>query len=235
MDTSCDESGTNVKPQVVRNYDGRDIVLPGDPRKVLRASENPHPGRAGRARHRHDGRYDAARRRRQGRRRGDHGRGLLPGCASRDRARTDSRRVHGRRGGRPRRRPFRHRGVRRRLRVHARRFRARTHRRRDVLRVRSPNPDRGPQRPSRHVEGKDGQRDQARRANRRAPAGRLALTRDDRRPRGVRPSDQDHAARPRRPSFASSRATSTRRSSRSTNSCCATSPTRSRRRSRART
>jgi tripeptide aminopeptidase len=40
MDTSSDESGANVKPQVVRNYDGGDIVLPGDPRKVLRASEN---------------------------------------------------------------------------------------------------------------------------------------------------------------------------------------------------
>jgi tripeptide aminopeptidase len=42
MDTSSDESGANVKPQVVRNYDGGDIVLPGDPRKVLRAAENPH-------------------------------------------------------------------------------------------------------------------------------------------------------------------------------------------------
>jgi tripeptide aminopeptidase len=42
MDTSSDESGANVKPQVVRDYDGGDIVLPGDPRKVLRASENPH-------------------------------------------------------------------------------------------------------------------------------------------------------------------------------------------------
>jgi tripeptide aminopeptidase len=41
MDTSSDESGTNVKPQVIRNYDGTDIVLPGDPRKVLRPSENP--------------------------------------------------------------------------------------------------------------------------------------------------------------------------------------------------
>jgi tripeptide aminopeptidase len=41
MDTSEDESGENVKPQVVRSYDGGDIVLPGDPRKVLRASENP--------------------------------------------------------------------------------------------------------------------------------------------------------------------------------------------------
>ena len=41
MDTSSDESGANVKPQVVRNYDGGDIVLPGDTRKVLRADENP--------------------------------------------------------------------------------------------------------------------------------------------------------------------------------------------------
>jgi tripeptide aminopeptidase len=41
MDTSADESGTNVKPQVIRNYDGGEIVLPGDPRKVLRPSENP--------------------------------------------------------------------------------------------------------------------------------------------------------------------------------------------------
>src|SRR2546430_7857202 len=41
MDTSSDESGTNVKPQVIHNFDGGDIVLPGDPRKVLRPSENP--------------------------------------------------------------------------------------------------------------------------------------------------------------------------------------------------
>ncbi len=41
MDTSSDESGTNVKPQVIRDYDGGDIVLPGDTRKVLRPSENP--------------------------------------------------------------------------------------------------------------------------------------------------------------------------------------------------
>jgi tripeptide aminopeptidase len=41
VDTSSDESGTNVKPQVVRNYDGGDIVMPGDTRKVLRAADNP--------------------------------------------------------------------------------------------------------------------------------------------------------------------------------------------------
>ena len=41
MDTSQDESGANVQPQVVESWDGSDIVLPGDPDKVLRASENP--------------------------------------------------------------------------------------------------------------------------------------------------------------------------------------------------
>src|SRR3954468_8847328 len=41
MDTSQDESGTNVDPQIVRKWDGSDIVLPGDSDKVLRADENP--------------------------------------------------------------------------------------------------------------------------------------------------------------------------------------------------
>ena len=41
MDTSQDESGANVQPQVVRHWDGGDIVLPGDPDKVLGADENP--------------------------------------------------------------------------------------------------------------------------------------------------------------------------------------------------
>jgi tripeptide aminopeptidase len=41
MDTSQDESGANVQPQVVRGWDGSDIVLPGDHDKVLRADENP--------------------------------------------------------------------------------------------------------------------------------------------------------------------------------------------------
>jgi tripeptide aminopeptidase len=40
MDTSPDESGANVKPQLVRNYDGGDIALPGDPRQALRPSES---------------------------------------------------------------------------------------------------------------------------------------------------------------------------------------------------
>jgi tripeptide aminopeptidase len=40
VDTSPDESGSNVKPQVVRGYDGGDIELPGDPRKTIRPSES---------------------------------------------------------------------------------------------------------------------------------------------------------------------------------------------------
>jgi tripeptide aminopeptidase len=41
MDTSQDESGAGVQPQVIRNWDGKDITLPGDPDKVLRIDENP--------------------------------------------------------------------------------------------------------------------------------------------------------------------------------------------------
>ena len=41
MDTSPDCSGTDVKPQIVRNYRGGDIVLPGDPGQIIRATEHP--------------------------------------------------------------------------------------------------------------------------------------------------------------------------------------------------
>jgi tripeptide aminopeptidase len=41
VDTSPETSGHNVKPIVHENYDGRDIVLPGDPTKVLRVAEDP--------------------------------------------------------------------------------------------------------------------------------------------------------------------------------------------------
>jgi len=40
MDTAPDFSGTNVKPQVVRNYQGGDIALPGDASRVIRAVEH---------------------------------------------------------------------------------------------------------------------------------------------------------------------------------------------------
>jgi tripeptide aminopeptidase len=41
MDTSPDCSGANVKPQTVRNYQGGDILLPGDPSQLIRAAEHP--------------------------------------------------------------------------------------------------------------------------------------------------------------------------------------------------
>lgn len=41
VDTSPETSGTNVRPIVHAPYDGRDIVLPGDPSRVLRVEENP--------------------------------------------------------------------------------------------------------------------------------------------------------------------------------------------------
>jgi tripeptide aminopeptidase len=41
MDTSPDCTGQNVKPQIVRNYRGGDIVLPADPAQVIRAAEHP--------------------------------------------------------------------------------------------------------------------------------------------------------------------------------------------------
>src|SRR5213082_579232 len=41
MDTSPDCSGKNVKPQIVKDYRGGDIVLPADPTQVIRAAEHP--------------------------------------------------------------------------------------------------------------------------------------------------------------------------------------------------
>lgn len=41
VDTSPDASGTNVKPIVHRNYDGRDLVLPDDPEIVVRQADHP--------------------------------------------------------------------------------------------------------------------------------------------------------------------------------------------------
>jgi tripeptide aminopeptidase len=41
VDTYHETPGANVKPQVHRDYDGGDIVLPGNPSVVLRATEEP--------------------------------------------------------------------------------------------------------------------------------------------------------------------------------------------------
>ncbi|MBV8252791.1 MAG: peptidase T [Chitinophaga sp.] len=42
VDTSPDSSGTNVKPLVHLNYDGKDIQLPDDSSVIIRASEHPY-------------------------------------------------------------------------------------------------------------------------------------------------------------------------------------------------
>jgi len=41
MDTSPDCTGKDVKPQIVRNYRGGDIVLPADPTQIIRAADHP--------------------------------------------------------------------------------------------------------------------------------------------------------------------------------------------------
>lgn len=41
VDTSPETSGYGVKPVVHANYDGKDIMLPGDPTKVIRVADNP--------------------------------------------------------------------------------------------------------------------------------------------------------------------------------------------------
>lgn len=41
MDTSPDCSGKDVKPQIVKNYRGGDIVLPADKTQVIRVADNP--------------------------------------------------------------------------------------------------------------------------------------------------------------------------------------------------
>jgi tripeptide aminopeptidase len=41
VDTSPETTGKGVKPLIHNHYDGGDIILPGDPTKVLRAADNP--------------------------------------------------------------------------------------------------------------------------------------------------------------------------------------------------
>src|SRR3954469_4658899 len=41
MDTSPDCTGKDVKPQIVKNYRGGDIVLPADPAQIIRVADNP--------------------------------------------------------------------------------------------------------------------------------------------------------------------------------------------------
>ncbi|MFX0185772.1 MAG: peptidase T, partial [Candidatus Hodarchaeota archaeon] len=41
MDTSPEEPGENVKPQVIKNYDGGEIPLPGNPNLIISPEESP--------------------------------------------------------------------------------------------------------------------------------------------------------------------------------------------------
>ncbi|QRM46141.1 peptidase T [Rhizobium sp. BG4] len=41
MDTAPDFTGTNVKPQILRNYQGGDITLTGDTQQVIRVADHP--------------------------------------------------------------------------------------------------------------------------------------------------------------------------------------------------
>lgn len=41
MDTSPEEPGENIKPQIIRNYDGGDIILPGNPSLIISPQETP--------------------------------------------------------------------------------------------------------------------------------------------------------------------------------------------------
>jgi tripeptide aminopeptidase len=41
LDTSPETSGKNVRPQVIENYQGGDLVLPGDRSKIIRTADNP--------------------------------------------------------------------------------------------------------------------------------------------------------------------------------------------------
>ena len=119
VDTAHQVTGTNVKPQR-RRYEGGDIDArqrPGDLARGVRGAREPRRPRAD-----HDRRHDPARRRRQGRRRRDHGRGLV--------LLAHPEIPHGRlRIGfnpdeevGPRDRPLRHRALRRRRGLHARRL-----------------------------------------------------------------------------------------------------------------
>jgi len=41
LDTSPETSGKNISPQVIENYSGGDLVLPGDTNQVIRVADNP--------------------------------------------------------------------------------------------------------------------------------------------------------------------------------------------------
>ena len=60
LDTSPETSAAEVKPQVVRQYEGRDLVLVGDPTKMIRVADNPELRESNRPHLDYHRRHDAA-------------------------------------------------------------------------------------------------------------------------------------------------------------------------------
>ena len=59
LDTSPETSGAGVRTQVIENYQGGDLVLPGDPSRVIRPAEQPGAQRHDRAHDHHQRWHDA--------------------------------------------------------------------------------------------------------------------------------------------------------------------------------
>ncbi len=181
MDTSPDCTGKDVKPQIVKNYRGGDIVLPKDPTQVIRARRSSGAIRPDRQRYRHDRRHHAARRRQQGRPRRDHGCRAFPDPQPPSETRHHQDPVHARRRDRPRCRQGRPEKARRRFRLHDGRRDRRPYRGRDVLGRRRHHHHRRRLDPSGLCQGQDGARDQDRLCDRRPPAEKHLLAGNHRR------------------------------------------------------
>ena len=94
VDTSPETTGANVRPQVIRNYPGGDIVLPANPEAVIRVSDDPELNELiGKTLITTDG-TTLLGRGRQGRRGRHHANRGAPDRASRDPARSDSSLLH---------------------------------------------------------------------------------------------------------------------------------------------
>ena len=180
MDTSPDCTGANVKPQIVRNYQGGDIVLPADPTQVIRAAD--HPALADQIGHdiiTTDGTTLLGADNKAGLAEiMDAARFLVQNPAYQARHHQDP--VHARRGDRPRRRQGRPEEARRRLRLYDGRRNRREYRGRNLFGRRRHHHHRGRLDPSRFRQGQDGARDQDRGRHRRPPAQGHLLAGDDR-------------------------------------------------------
>ena len=84
LDTSPETTGAGVKPQVIENYRGGDLVVARRPGRVIRVADNPELDALSRPHADHHRRHDAAGGRRQGGRGRHHGNGRLARRAPRD-------------------------------------------------------------------------------------------------------------------------------------------------------